>query len=264
MIRRLAAFAAAVGLVAFACRPIPAPSDGVLSLSAVQLPSPGVVAGDTMRDSSGNAAPVHVVAYGTGGGSDTIASAVPTFIVFDRGAHVSPDDYLIGDSVRDTPVRVIGSVGALQTSPMDVYVTARPDSLTSPTASLTDTVRFTPTDSTAVANYSVNLVATVLDTSVTPPVPVRAVIVHYTIDYAPAGVNGALSGLLVDDAGRASSVDTTDASGQVSRRILVRPEAPTAVDSFVVSIHAAYAGVPLSGSGWRLVVPIHSVLDVSH
>ena len=255
MIRRLAAFAAAVGLVAFACRPIPAPADGVLSLSDVKLPSPGVVAGDTMRDSAGRAAPVTIVAYGTGGQSDTIANAMTTFIVFDPGAHVTPDGYVIGDSARDTPVRIIGSVGTLQTSPTNIYVTPLPDSLADTTASPTDTVNFTTGDSTASANYSVDLAGQVLATGVIPPAPVQAVIVHYTILYAPAGPNGAVTGLLVDPTGRPSSVDTSDASGLVSRRIRVRPQAPVAADSIVVSMSAEYAGVQLRGSPRRIVIP---------
>ncbi len=256
MSRRLAAFAAAVGLVAFACRPIPAPSDGVLSLSEVKLPSPGVVAGDTMRDSTGQAAPVRVVAYGTGGQSDTITNITPTFISFDPGAHVTSDGYVIGDSVRDTPVRIIGSVGPLQTSPANIYVTPLPDSLADTTASPTDTVRFTP-DSTAAADYSVELVGQVLATGVIPTAPVQAVIVRYTLLYAPPGANGGVTGVLVDPSGRPSSVDTSDASGFVSRRIRVRPAAaPLPADSFVVRMSAEYAGVSLHGSPWRIVVPI--------
>ncbi|MGH7669961.1 MAG: hypothetical protein ACRENQ_10770, partial [Gemmatimonadaceae bacterium] len=169
MIRRLVAFAAGVGLVAFACRPIPAPADGVLSLSEVNLPSPGVVAGDTLRDSAGRATPLELVAYGTNGQPDTSAGAQATFIVLDPGAHVSPDGYVIGDSVRDTPVRVIGSVGPLQTSPMNLYVTPLPDSLADTTATPTDTVKFSAADSTASANYSVDLAGMVLATGVIPP-----------------------------------------------------------------------------------------------
>ncbi len=255
MIRRLAAFAAAVGLVAFACRPIPAPADGVLSLSEVSLPSPGVVAGDTMRDSAGRAAPVSVIAYGSGGRLDTSSGVMPTFIMFDPGAHVTPDGYVIGDSVRDTPVRIIASVGQLQTSPANIYVTPLPDSLASSTPTVTDTVNFSIIDSTASANYSVNLTGTVLATGVIPADSVQAVIVHYAILHAPPGPNGAVTGLLVDASGRPSSVDTSDASGNVSRRIRVRTQAPVAVDSFVVSMSADYAGAPLRGSPWTFVIP---------
>ena len=261
---RLAAFAAAVGLVAFACRPIPAPSNGVLSLSEVKLPSPGVVAGDTMRDSLGNAAPLVVTAFGVGGEADTIFDAQPTFIVFDRGAEVSPDGYLIGDSVRDTPVRIVGSLGTLQTSAVNVYVTPLPDSLASTTTVPVDTVKFNPADSSAAQDFSAPLAGTVLATGVIPTAPVRAVIVRYTILYAPTGsVAGALTGLLVDPSGRPSSVDTSDASGNVSRRIRVRPQAPTAApDSFVVSMSAEYAGQPLRGSPWRFVIPIRDSIPL--
>ncbi len=255
MIRRLVVFAAAAGVVAFACRPIPAPTDGVLSLSDVTLPSPAVVAGDTMRDSAGRAAPVSIVAYGTGGGSDTIANAAATFIMLDPGAHVTPDGYVIGDSVRSTPVRIVGSVGTLQTSPANIYVIPLPDSLADTTANPTDTVQFTPLDSTGTANYSVDLAGQVLATGVIPMAPVQGVIVYYSIVYAPQGANGEIAGLLVDPSGRPSSVDTSDVNGIVSRRIRVRPQAPIAADSFVVSMRAEYAGAPLRGSPWRFVIP---------
>ena len=263
MMRRLAAFGAAVSLVAFGCRAIPAPQDGVLSLSSVQLPSPGVVAGATMRDSAGHAAPLRLYAFGVGGQADTIADAVPPFILLDAGAHVSPDGYLIGDSVRATPVRIIGSVGTLQTSFVNVDVTPLPDSMGYTSTTPIDTVRFIGADTAASANFSAALGATVVATGTATNSPVSSVIVHYAIVYAPTPVGNGVAGLLVDPAGHPSSVDTTDASGQVSRRIRVRPSAPVSVDSFVVTATAEYKGVMLRGSALRFVIPIHNALATS-
>jgi hypothetical protein len=263
MIRRLAVFAAAVAAVAAACRPIPAPANGVVALSEVKLAAPGVVVGDTMRDSNGVATALSVVAYGAGGESDTVSGVPTTFIVLDRGAHVSPDNYLIGDSARSTPVRVIGSVGVLQTSAANVNVTLHPDSLSTTVVSPTDTVKFTPLDSTDTANYSVPLTGIVIDTAAVPDTGVASVIVRYAIVYQPAASDGAVSALLVDDAGRASSVDTSDATGHVARRVLVRTKAPWLPDSVVVTMSASYAGARLAGSPIRFVVPTHSPADTT-
>jgi hypothetical protein len=76
-------------------------------------------------------------------------------------------------------------------------------------------------------------------------------------------VGNGVAGLLVDPAGHPSAVDTTDASGQASRRIRVRPSAPVTVDSFVVMASAEYHGVKLRGSPLRFVIPIHNSLATS-
>src|SRR5712691_4014399 len=107
------------------CRDVPAPVGGVLSLAPVRLPSPGLVAGDTMRDSVGLAAPLTVVAYGVNG--DTLKNAIASFVALDTGAHVS-GAWLIGDSVGRT-VRVVGSVATLQTQTVSVKVTTSPDTM---------------------------------------------------------------------------------------------------------------------------------------
>lgn len=260
MTRRLVAFAAAVAAVALSCRAIPAPADGVLSLSAVQLPSPGVVAGDTLRDSTGHIAPLRVYAFGVGGETDTIQgdAAAATFVLLDAGAHVTSDGYVIGDSVRNSPVRIIGSVGTLQTSVANLAVTPRPDSLGPTGTTRIATVEFVATDTSV---RSAALGATVLATGEVPVAKVQAVIVHYTIVSAPAGFNGAVTGILLNAAGKPATVDTTNPSGQVSPTIRVRPAAlaaPSVPDSFVVRASASYAGVPLRGSPLTFIVPVQT------
>jgi hypothetical protein len=198
-----------------------------------------------------------------GGQADTITDAVPTFILLDRGAHVSPDGYLIGDSVRTTPLRIIGSVGSLQTSSVNVDVTPLPDSMGYTSTTPVDTVKFVGADTAASANFSSALGATIVASGTATNSPVSSVIVRYTIVYAPTPVGNGVAGLLVDPAGHPSAVDTTDASGQVSRRIRVRPSAPVTIDSFVVQASAEYHGVKLRGSPLRFVIPIHNSLATS-
>ncbi len=250
------AAAAAVAALTWACRAIPAPSNGVLSVSEVQLPSPGVVVGDTMRDSAGHAAPLRLYAFGVGGQADTIPNVTPTFVVFDRGAHVTPEGYLIGDSVRSTPVRVIGSVGNLQTSAVNVAVIPVPDSIgaSGPTTIAADTFSLTKPTS----YYSGAMSAQVLSADATPRA-VPSLVVQWVIVSQPGGAAGDTAGTIVSTNNHPASTDTTDASGNVSVRVHLDPvtvNALTAPDSFVVEARAAYRGVPLRGSPVRFVVPI--------
>ncbi len=259
MRRRLAALGAAamaVGAVAFACRPVPAPTDGVLSVSEVLLPSPAVVAGDTMRDSAGNVAPLRMYAFGSGGQADTLTNLTPTFILLDSGAHVTPDGYLIGDSVRQAPVRIIGSIGPLQTPVANVDVIPMPDSLA---PSGTTTVA---TDTFSLKNPSSLLSPTVTAqvlSAATPPAGIRSVIVRWAIVSQPPSSDTSASGIVVSTSNHPVTVDTTGADGTVSVRVRLNPAAlsgVTGLDSFVVEARAAYAGVQLHGSPLKFVVPI--------
>ena len=64
--RRIVACFVACAIVAVACLDMSAPS-GAASISLLQLPSPSVVRGDTMRDSAGNVAPVTVTSFNVQG-----------------------------------------------------------------------------------------------------------------------------------------------------------------------------------------------------
>jgi len=64
---RTLGFAAAAVLL-LSCDLSVAPG-GVYSISKLLLPSPGMVIGDTMRDSLGNAAPLRVLAFSVTGDS---------------------------------------------------------------------------------------------------------------------------------------------------------------------------------------------------
>jgi hypothetical protein len=78
----------------------------------------------------------------------------------------------------------------------------------------------------------------------------------YIVSFAIVAQSNPQLGELVNDAGNASVVDTTDASGIAGRRIRVRllflTSAP--VDSIVVNATAKYRGVQVNGSPVRLVL----------
>ena len=228
------------------CRDIPAPEGGVLSLAPLRLPSPGLVAGDTMRDSTGLAAPLTVVAYGVNG--DTLKNVVASFVALDTGAHVS-GFWLIGDIMGKT-VRVIGSVAALQTQPVSVKVTTSPDTMV-------------PADSTLHRKtYSLIMGDTIVNTADLstlvrhkPATGVEAVVVKYAILRLPAGNPAKGPALLLMNGNTPSDRDTSDAGGRAARtaRLRLLAKDTVAVDTAIVSATSSYRGRTLGSVTFVLV-----------
>lgn len=221
------------------CREIPAPEGGVLALSPIMLPSPGLVAGDTMRDSTGFVAPLRVTAYALNGDSLS-PQPTATFVVLDTGAHLA-GALLIGDNVGRT-VRVVGTVGSLQTQFASVKVTALPDTIVAADSivhrkaysiNAGDTVSVSPELSVLVQNLATSA-------------GVEAVIVRYVIDRAPPTTGSGATVVLASGNVR-SSRDTTDASGRAARTARLRIAALNrfTTDTVMVSATAAYRGVIL-------------------
>ena len=225
----------AVGWWLVSCRDVPAPEGGVASLAPLRLPSPGVVAGDTMRDSVGLAAPLTVVAYAVNG--DTLKNVTASFVALDTGAHVS-GVWLIGDSVGKT-VRVIGSAAALQTQPVSVKITTSPDTMV-------------PADSTLHRKtYSLITGDTVVNTADLativrhkPATGVEAIVVKYSILRAPGGNPAKGLTLLLLNGSTPSNRDTSDASGRAARtaRLRLLAKDTVAVDTAIVSATSSYRG----------------------
>jgi hypothetical protein len=230
------------------CRDVPAPEGGVLSLSPVRLPSPGLVAGDTMRDSVGLIAPLSVVAYGVGG--DTIKNATTSFVTLDTGAHLSAA-LLIGDNAGTT-VRVVASVAALQTQPVFVKVTTSPDTMVA-----ADSTLHRKSYSLLAGDTVVNTgdLATLVQHKGTTPTGVEAVIVRYSIERAPPGDPTKGPTLLLMNGTTESSRDTTDASGRTARTARLRVVAATTltVDTAVVRATSSYRGRTLGAVTFVLV-----------
>ena len=150
---------AAIGGVAWwliSCREIPAPEEGILSISEVILPSPGLVVNDTMRDSLGLVAPLRVNAFDIDG--LPVSGAQAAFVALDSGAHFA-GALMIGDDTVAT--WVVGNIAGLQTDSVLVPVTLVPQQIIAPppatirhvvTAQLTDTVATSPDLLTRVVN----------------------------------------------------------------------------------------------------------------
>jgi hypothetical protein len=237
MRRAIAAALAAAAWWVVSCRDVPAPEGGIFAISALLLPSPGLVAGDTLRDSTGLASPLRVVAFDVAG--DTVQNAVTTFVVLDTGAHLS-GALLVGDSVGRT-VRVVGSVAALQTQPAPVKITLSPDTLVA-ADSLVHHKTYVLAGGDTVVN-SADLTTIVLHTGA-PQTGVEAVIVRYSIDKAPPGDATKGPTLVLMNATIPSSRDTTDGAGKTARtaRLRLAPLSTFVSDTALVSATASYRG----------------------
>lgn len=248
-------------MVGLACVDMSAPS-GVASISTLQLPSPFVAVGDTMRDSNGVAAPITVIAY-DGAGIPIDGAPVQVFITdTTRSAHLTPANFLIGDTIGTT--RLLGQIGSLQTPFVTVFVTFTPAKLV-PSATPPDTARppvGPASDSTASLGFS-DITAFVRSAEDSAS---RGVIVKFRVIRTPENAPSATSATVffIDPAtNKPSARDTSDASGAVSRRLAVDGRMINGevwfgnrVDSAVVELEANYKGVPLTNSPLRFVVPI--------
>ena len=236
----LGAFAAAAWWLV-SCRDIPAPGGGVQSISALVFPSPGLVAGDTLRDSVGLVAPLTLVAYGIDNQPVDPQPAF-TFVVLDTGAHLASGTLLVGET-PGTTVRVVGSTATIQTQPVSLKVTLSPDTLEQ-SDSTVHHVTYSTVALDTIAQTT--LAVEVKHQGATDTTGVEAVVVRFTIDRAPASINATPAFLLLNG-GTVSLRDTTETGGRAARtaRLRVLALSRFTEDTVVVSANASYRGSSL-------------------
>jgi hypothetical protein len=232
--RALALSAAALGWYVVSCTEVPAPEGGVVSISNIRRPSPGLVVNDTMRDSTGMAAPLQVIAYGI---DDAPLGQQPTatFVALDAKAHLA-GALLVGDSIGT--VRVVGIVGSVQTRPDTIPVILRPDTLVFSDSTL-HRVRHTVATDTVVNSAELGVFVQHLLPTVSG---VPAIVVKYAITKSPTGASTPTAVLL--NATRLSDRDTTDATGKASMVARLRLGAliTHTTDTVLVNATASYRG----------------------
>jgi hypothetical protein len=241
----LLAFFGLIGIASVACTDVSGSSTSVLSLEFDSLPSPSVVVGDTLRDTTGAVVLPVVHAFNFDG-----EEIIPTPVFFlspDSGVTVdSVTGIVTADSLRTTPARIVATVGNLQAS-QKVDVTLRPDLLQAVNA--LDSLLYSATDSTK--NISVQMQVR-LTHGVAPN---DSAVKSYIVSFAIVAQSDPRLGELVNDAGKASVVDTTDVNGIAGREIRLHSLFITAPnDSIVINATAKYRGVQVNGSPVRLVL----------
>ena len=214
--------------LAAACSDVPTDPTEPFSMS-VSLPFPAVVAGEAMTDEAGQPAPVQVTVYN--GQGEIIPDAAVVFRLLDEDTGITIDESGLitaaappADGELPSDVRVVVDAGGLQSAPLAFDVVPRPDSLHLPQTE-TDTLRWSNLPNSD-ANRSDTLTAYVwhLPAADADSVPVPSWVVRYafSVGGAPATSDSTDQLWLSDDGGtRHTSVDTTDASGRVLRRLRV-------------------------------------------
>jgi hypothetical protein len=238
----------AAGIVAIACGEVPTLENGIAYISPVRLPSPAVAAGDVLRDSTGAAVPLSVVAYDIN--DQPIAGTTATYVInpVDTGVHIDASGIVrVSDSVRS--VQIVGRVGnRLQTIAATLEIVAQPDSIAA--AGVVDSLRL------ATASSGLQVSVTGLRKGVR--VPSKGIIVRYRITgTTPSRTVDPtfffFSEGLRNDLTRAA--DTTDASGTASRSIIASDV--SGLTSIQVEASAnSLRGVPLAGSPVRFTIPV--------
>jgi hypothetical protein len=230
-----------------ACTDIPTDADKILSIEVGELPFPSVVVGDTLRDTTGVAAPLSPLAFNFQG--EPVLSPPFRFRAVDRGVTVdSVRGFVVGDSVRVTPARVVATLGSLQAF-IPIIVTLRPDTVVA--AHARDTLLYSLTDTTK--NKSDPMSVTVRHSLTATDSAVNGWLVSFAVLYP----DDTAFVRLVDERGAPSSIDTTDASGIAGRRIRMDAAHLRAInDSVVVIASVKYRGAHIRGSPIRMVLEL--------
>jgi hypothetical protein len=239
-------------VVVTACDPLATNNQvsDVASISDLILPSPTVVLGDLMKDSTGADAKLQLLAYNSQGQVLTNEPILVT--VIDPSIHVDDFGFVHGLELDSVGARVVAGAGALQTPQVRIPVTVHPDVASAAQTSFAISFPVPATDSTDVANWSAPLDLSIMGTgSGSIPQGAQGFLVDYTIMRSPVGVAGAATAYLIDtDASRKTSRDTTTSSGHASRRVVLRTAALASTantDTIVVRATAKYAGLVIGG-----------------
>ena len=235
------------GALLLACVDIPTGDDALLSFQFDPLPSPSVIAGDTLRDSSGVAAPVSVTAFNYNG--DSVTGSAVRFRALDTRVRVdSLTGIVVGDSATSTSSRILATIDDF-TGLISLAVALRPDTVVESNAR--DSLSYSLTDT--LANVSSAIGVRVLHGPAAGDSAVRS----FRVTFDVLSPSDTALARLVDDAGRRSPADTTDASGVAARRIRVNvTRLGSAVDSVIVRANVRYRGQHVRGSPMRLVLKL--------
>ena len=233
------------GALLLSCVDIPTGDDDLLSFRFDPLPSASVIAGDTLRDSLGVAAPITITAFNYQG--EVVTAPAVRFRALDGRIRVdSITGIVVGDSASTTASRVLATIDDF-TGLLSVPVVLRPDTVVGSNAR--DTLAYSLTDTTA--NTSDAIGVRVLHGPAAGDTSARAIRVTFEV-LSPADTAFAR---LVNELGSRSPADTTDAGGVAARRVRVNVSRLTAaVDSVIVRASVKNRGQHIKGSPVRLVL----------
>lgn len=222
VIRFLAAIPASAAL---ACADFSIDPSLIAAIEFPPLPSPSVIEGDTLRREDLTPHPLGIRVFTAGGAevenpdvtyfiADTLTTVRGGFLVAD-----APLDFSTSSSYTS---RIVASADGLQSAPRTIAVIPRPDAVSRVDTATTDTIRYSAP--AAATDTSMALRVRVSRTQGAVNVPsylVRYLLVSMEGDTLPAADTTAAFFIVADD-GKVLPLDTTDASGQASRRLRFR------------------------------------------
>jgi len=250
--------------VATACAEIGLGPNEAAAIELDPFPSPSVVVGDTLRTIDGVVAPVRARVFNVRG--DVISNAAPRYLYADANIDSAlAIDSATGIVVAKTLVagdkRIAARIGGTLQVLRGIRIVTRPDSVSG--TSLTEILGTTLPDTGRQgqeSNSTRALSVTVRHRNGNDVSPARSWPVRFQLVSPANPTNDTMAAVyLVDDQGRASTLDTTDDSGAAGRRVRVRAlqfPVGTAVESVVVRATVTYRGQPLKGSPVRITAPV--------
>lgn len=242
-----------------ACTEVGTDPAAVVAIELDPTVVPAIVAGDSLRDSTGNAVALSARAFNAS--NTVIPGARFTFLVIGDTSVARVDStsgLVVGLKPGETSV--VASVGSLQSARVAIRVTLRPDSLV-PLDSLRDTLDI------VFGQDNVKALRVSLRSDTTPAVTTDSLlpVANYEVRFeivTPAGlpVDDTTKVLLVNDLKRPSRLDTTDASGIASRQLRLSPAAQSSIpDSVVVRVSAFQPDrTPVAGSPMHFVITLRA------
>jgi hypothetical protein len=255
-------FLALAVAISVTCTKIPTNPSLVFSLAVDSLPSPSVVAGDTLRDTNGIATPLAGLAYNIQ--NQALSNVHVQFLSLSPDQlTVSAKNFAIGTPTGDSVVRVLADANGLQSLPFNVPVVLKPDSLDFADSDSISSVALSLTSPDSQVSAALNVLLIHVPDTLGADSVTRSYIVHYQITYPANAAKGTgtptdttLPAYLVEADGQPSRTDTTDGNGMGSRvvQFSVAQFQPKSVDSIVVMATAVYRDSVIAGSPRRFVI----------
>ena len=235
-----------------ACTDVGTAPDAIVAIAFDSLPYPSVVAGDTMRDSAGRAAPLTAVAYNTSG--SVIANPSIRYLSLDTGVDIGPQGYLVATTRTGGTVRVVAAAATLQSLTRTVVVT-HPPTLLAASGATDSTLKYDSPDRPTNVGPPMTVKLTRDSAGVSVGVPGFLVSWQATFHGTVVAKADTTASFWTDASARvASAVDTTAADGTAARSLRIRTNTLPATDSFFVYASVKYRGAAVAGSPVKFVI----------
>jgi hypothetical protein len=251
---RTAPVAVLFAALAGSCTNVSTSTTEAVAIEFDTLPFPAVVTGDSLRDSTGRAAPLHALAFNSSGG--IIPGAPIQYIALDTGITIGPGGFVTAQS-RSGAIRIVAIVNSLQSVTTTLAVARRPDTVVVPGGTDT-TLRFTIPDSAAKNVTAMLTVKVVTRDTAGGITATNGWLVSYQAFYHGMALSRTDTSVasLWDSGTNLTSIDTTKApDGSAGRRLRIRSlSLPTQLDSFMVKATVHYRGKDVGGSPVQFII----------